>query len=35
VSPPGSVFEHVLARYFDGRRDERTLRLLGAGPAAG
>jgi uncharacterized protein (DUF1810 family) len=29
VSPAGSVFERVLARYFDGKADERTLRLLG------
>jgi uncharacterized protein (DUF1810 family) len=29
VSPAGSVFERVLARYYDGRPDERTLRLLG------
>src|SRR5512141_732324 len=29
VSPPGSVFERVLDRYFDGRRDERTVELLG------
>jgi uncharacterized protein (DUF1810 family) len=28
VSPPGSVFERVLARYYDGKPDERTLRLL-------
>jgi uncharacterized protein (DUF1810 family) len=29
VSPPGSVFERVLARYYDGQPDERTLQLLG------
>ena len=29
VSPPGSVFERVLARYFDGERDQRTLKLTG------
>ena len=29
VSPPGSVFERVLARYFPEGPDERTLRLLG------
>jgi len=29
VSPPGSVFEKVLQKYFGGGRDERTLRLLG------
>lgn len=28
VSPPGSVFDQVLSRYFDGRRDERTTQLL-------
>ena len=28
VSPPGSVFERVLDRYFDGRRDEATVRLM-------
>ena len=30
VSPPGSVFERLLERYFDARPDERTLRLLRA-----
>lgn len=29
VSPPGSVFEQVLDRFFHGARDERTVRLLG------
>jgi len=29
VSPPGSVFEQLLDRYFAGARDDRTLRLLG------
>lgn len=28
VSPPGSVFEQVLVRFFDGKPDEATLRLL-------
>lgn len=28
VSPPGSVFERVLDRYFDGQPDEKTLQLL-------
>lgn len=28
VAPPDSVFVRVLDRYFDGRRDERTLALL-------
>ena len=29
VSPPGSVFERLLARYFGGEPDAETLRLLG------
>lgn len=29
VSPPGSVFERVLARFFEGEPDEATLRLVG------
>ena len=29
VSPPGSVFERVLDKYFRGERDGKTLRLLG------
>ena len=29
VSSPGSVFERLLSKYFQGERDERTLRLLG------
>jgi len=29
VSPPGSVFERLLDKYFQGRRDDKTLRLLG------
>ena len=28
VSPPGSVFERLLAKYFGGERDDRTLRLM-------
>jgi uncharacterized protein (DUF1810 family) len=28
VSPPGSAFERLLERYFDGEPDGRTLRLL-------
>lgn len=28
VSPPGSVFERLLDRYYDGERDEATLRIL-------
>jgi uncharacterized protein (DUF1810 family) len=29
VTPPGSVFEQVLERFFHGTRDEHTVRLLG------
>ena len=29
VSPPGSVFQRVLDKYFDGEPDDNTLRLLG------
>ncbi len=29
VSPPGSVFERLLEKYYGGERDERTLGLLG------
>jgi uncharacterized protein (DUF1810 family) len=32
VSPAGSVFHRLLDRYFDGRGDEKTLRLLGVSP---
>jgi uncharacterized protein (DUF1810 family) len=32
VSEPGSVFERLLARYFGGERDAKTLRLLGEQP---
>lgn len=28
VSPPGSVFERILARYYEGKPDPKTLRLL-------
>ena len=31
VSPPRSVFERVLDKYFRGERDEKSLRLLGVG----
>jgi uncharacterized protein (DUF1810 family) len=36
VSPPGSVFERLLAKYYQGKPDDKTLRLLGgaAGKAA-
>jgi uncharacterized protein (DUF1810 family) len=29
VSPAGSVFERLIDRFFEGRRDDQTLRLLG------
>ena len=29
VSPPGSVFERVLEKFYDGQVDEATLRLVG------
>jgi uncharacterized protein (DUF1810 family) len=29
VSPPGSLFEQMLDRFFEGERDPKTLRLLG------
>ncbi len=32
VSPPGSVFDRLLAKYYQGRRDEKTLHLLGISP---
>ncbi len=28
IAPPGSVFERLLAKYYDAERDERTLQLL-------
>ncbi|MDB4891785.1 MAG: hypothetical protein JWL61_3640 [Gemmatimonadetes bacterium] len=31
VTPPGSVFERLLAKYYDAERDERTLQLLALG----
>jgi uncharacterized protein (DUF1810 family) len=34
VSPAGSVFERLLARYYQGERDGKTLRLLGIAPGA-
>jgi uncharacterized protein (DUF1810 family) len=30
ASPPGSVFERLLDKYFSGERDDKTLQLLGA-----
>jgi uncharacterized protein (DUF1810 family) len=35
VSPPGSVFDRLLGKYYRGERDPKTLRLLGTGPEAG
>jgi uncharacterized protein (DUF1810 family) len=35
VSPPGSVFERLLAKYFGGERDETTLRLMEAARVGG
>jgi uncharacterized protein (DUF1810 family) len=34
VTPPGSVFERLLEKYFEGRPDGRTLHLLGVTPEA-
>src|SRR5262249_51609283 len=30
VSPEGSVFDRLLAKYFQGERDDKTVHLLGA-----
>jgi uncharacterized protein (DUF1810 family) len=32
VSPLGSMFERIIGKYFQGRRDGKTLRLLGIAP---
>ena len=32
VLPPGSAFERILEKYYDGKRDERTLARLGISP---
>ena len=32
VLPPGSVFDRLLAKYYRGERDGKTLELLGVGP---
>jgi uncharacterized protein (DUF1810 family) len=32
VSPPGSVFDRLLDKYYRGERDRKTLRLLGIDP---
>jgi uncharacterized protein (DUF1810 family) len=34
VSPPDSVFDRLLARFFQGQRDEKTLQLLRSGPSS-
>jgi len=33
VSRPGSVFDRLLEKYYEGRRDGKTLQLLGIDPA--
>jgi uncharacterized protein (DUF1810 family) len=35
VSPPGSVFASLLTKYYQDRRDQKTLDLLGISPARG
>lgn len=35
VSPSGSVFQRLLAKYYEGNRDARTLQLLGMPVASG
>ena len=35
VSPPGSVFERLLDKYFAGEHDDATLRWIGRGRASG
>ena len=32
VSQPGSAFDRLLDKYYEGKRDSKTLRLLGAAP---
>ena len=32
VSPPGSVFDRLLGKYYGGGRDDKTLQLLGIAP---
>ncbi len=34
VAPAGSVFHRLIDKYFQGRRDDKTLRLLGIAPDA-
>ena len=31
VSPPGSAFERLLDKFYQGKRDEKTIQLLGSG----
>jgi uncharacterized protein (DUF1810 family) len=35
VSPPGSVFDRLLTKYYQGRRDDKTLHLLGSSLGVG
>jgi uncharacterized protein (DUF1810 family) len=35
VSPPGSVFERLLTKYDQGRRDDKTLQVLASSPGLG
>jgi uncharacterized protein (DUF1810 family) len=35
VSPPGSVFDRLLTKYYQGRRDDKTLHLLEGSPNPG
>jgi len=35
ASPPGSVFDRLLAKYYRGERDRKTLELLGVGSEVG
>jgi uncharacterized protein (DUF1810 family) len=35
VAPPGSVFDRLLTKYYRGRRDDKTLQLLGISPSPG
>jgi uncharacterized protein (DUF1810 family) len=35
VSPPGSVFDRLLTKYYQGQRDDKTLHLLGISSSPG
>ena len=35
VAPEGSMFDRLLAKYYQGRRDEKTLQMLRDGPGTG